>query len=154
MSQPVPPPVPQYVAVSTAPSRPWNVTLVAVLGILLTISGLVTSVLAIIASTSASARAEIDASGSAILAFGVVGALWAIIMFILWLKFLKGSRASRAWLAFFVVLHIVFSVVSAISISGGAAGIASVLVISAFEIVVLFLMFGGERTKAFFAKRA
>lgn len=126
--------------------------MVAVLGILLTISGLITSVLAIDASASNFARADVGTSQSVLLTIGAIGALWAIVMFILWLKFLKGSRASRTWLAIFVVLHVVFGFASASAMSGPDGRLASAFYVAGFEIIVLLLMFVGKRTAEFFAK--
>lgn len=147
------PPASSAPVATTVPAkiRPWNVTLVAVLGIILTISGLATSLLAIFAAGSAAARYDVGATKGTLITIGVVGAIWAIVMFLLWLRFLKGSRASRAWLAVFVVLHIVLGIGSS-SVTGGTSGLFGAIFVSAFEIVVLFLMFAGHRTAEFFAK--
>lgn len=134
-----------------APSRPWNVTLVAILGLILSILGALTSVAAIVASGNAMARADVGASRSALLTIGIVGLIFAVLMFVLWLRFLKGSRISRTLLAILVVLHIVLGFAatgSAHTISGGLGYVF----VPAFEVVVLILMFSGHRTAEFFAK--
>ncbi|MEI2729192.1 MAG: hypothetical protein V9E85_08770 [Candidatus Nanopelagicales bacterium] len=132
-------------------SRPWNVTLVAILGIILSISGVLTSIAAIFASGNAMARADVGASKSVLLTIGFVGLIFAVLMFVLWLRFLKGSRISRTLLAILVVLHIVLGFAATGSAHTISGGIGYVFV-PAFEIVVLILMFAGHRTAEFFAK--
>ena len=136
-----------------APSRPWNVTLVAILGMILSILGLLTSVAAIAASGNAMARADVGASRSVLLTIGIVGLIFAVLMFVLWLRFLKGSRVSRTLLAILVVLHIVLGFVAAGSAHTISGGLGYVFV-PAFEVVVLILMFSGHRTSSFFAKQS
>ena len=125
----------------------------AILGMILSILGLLTSVAAIVASGNAMARADVGASRSVLLTIGIVGLIFAVLMFVLWLRFLKGSRVSRTLLAILVVLHIVLGFVAAGSAHTISGGLGYVFV-PAFEVVVLILMFSGHRTASFFAKQS
>lgn len=142
--------VPEPVVAAKA-SRPWNVTFVAVLGMILTVFGLLTSLAELAFSGSSTEQIDSGQSRPVLMAVGIVGAVLAVFMFVLWLRFLKGSRLARTLLAILVVLHMVLGVfgIQSTSVTVRLTGLGAVFL---FEIVVLVLMFAGQRTSAFFAK--
>ena len=132
---------------NTAP-RPWNVTLVTILGLLLSLSGVLTSI-ALIALGAGNSQQNY--SRGTLIAIGIVGLCIAVFMFFLWLRFFKGSRISRTLLAILVVLHMLGSIfgIHAPSAVIRWSAVGGVII---FEIIVLLLMYVGQRTAAYFAK--
>ncbi len=142
----------QVAEVAPKPKRPWNVTLVAIVGIILSAFGLFSGIAEAAFSGNVTEQTTSGQSKSVLLVLGIVFSLIALASIILWFGFLRGNRVIRIILTVFVVLHMVVSVIAIVAIDATTNRISFSAVI-VVEIVILLLMFVGQRTKDFFAKR-
>lgn len=139
----VPPPV--------RPKRPWNVTLVAVIALLVGILDVLAGVGALIFRNERRLQVEIGLTATNLAIYGAVILVVGAIVLLLSFGLFGGSRLSRGVIAFLAVLRIALSVVGIVLATTMNARWAFTLDIL-FSVIVLLLLFAGARTKAFFAR--
>jgi low temperature requirement protein LtrA len=121
-------------------SRPRNVVMVTVLGMILSGFGFIGGVALL---SSSDGRQGVLLVHALVLMFG--GAL----MFFLWTRFFNGHHMARTVLAVMVVLHVVNALFAAVA-RPSALTIEILIGFAVLETIVLLLMYAGSETKAFF----
>lgn len=121
-------------------SRPRNVVIVTVLGMILSGFGFIGGVALL---SSSDGRQGVLLVHALVLTFG--GAL----MFFLWTRFFNGHHMARTVLAVMVVLHVVNALFAAVA-RPSALTIEVLIGFAVLETIVLLLMYAGSETKAFF----
>lgn len=132
--------------------RPWNVTVVGIVGIILTAIGFLSG---LGEATWAHRFAESigEPNDSQVLRVaGIFFACVALIALLLWILFLRGSNTARLFLTFFVAVHIVWALLAALRGASTTSWVTNGLIIVA-EIVILIFMFAGEKTIDYFEKK-
>ncbi len=153
---PQPPPQPGYPVTGVPPvpvsaPRPWNVTLVAVIAFLLGLLDVAVGVGALLYRNEVQLQdqlglnsANIAVSGGVILVIGAVILLLSFGLF-------GGSRLSRGVIAFISVVRMALAVVGLILAIGSDVWSAFLVEIGV-GLLVLILLYAGNRTKAFFSR--
>lgn len=135
------------------PPRPWNVTLVCWLGFIHAVLGLIATVVGAIVDEDL----HLPDPVRPLVHTTLLSDVWALISTLivlpfLWLLTLKGSRHARAVLVVVLFARIVFAAVlmHLANLHNFGIWIALLVVV---DVVAIFLLFGGHRTSAYFAKR-
>lgn len=131
--------------------RPWNVTVVTILGLLLSAGGFIMGASQVAFSGSGSEEIAEGMGQTALIVSGLVFVIGGALMFILWIFFFRGARIARTILAVLVVLHVVAALLGALG-RPSAATWGTFIGEVVLEAIVLSLMYAGQRTAAFFAK--
>lgn len=139
------PPVP------TQPKRPWNVTLVAIIALLIGIIDVLAGVGALIFRNERRLQVEVGLTSTNLAIYGAVILIVGAIVLLLSFGLFGGSRLSRGVIAFLAVLRIALSVVGIVLATTTNARSAFTFDIL-WSVIVLLLLFAGARTKAFFAR--
>lgn len=131
--------------------RPWNVTLLAILALLLAAFDIAIGLIILLNRTDAQFVADSGTSKSNLTYFGIglviVGAITLMLSFGLF----GGSRLARGVIALFCVLHIAAAIVVLI-MSGSTNTRIAQSANALIAIIVLLMLYSGARTKAFFAR--
>lgn len=139
------PPVP------TQPKRPWNVTLVAIIALLIGIIDVLAGVGALIFRNERRLQVEVGLTSTNLAIYGAVILIVGAIVLLLSFGLFGGSRLSRGVIAFLAVLRIALSVVGIVLATTTNARSAFTFDIL-WSVIVLLLLFAGARTKVFFAR--
>lgn len=149
--QPGYPPSQQVPVVPETPKRPWNVTLVAIIALLVGILDVAAGVAALLFRNEPRVQLEAGLNANNIAIYGgfvlIIGAIILLLSFGLF----GGSRLSRGVIAFFAVLRISLSVIGVVLATTMNARSVFLFDI-ALSILVLLMLFAGTRTKNFFAR--
>ena len=134
-----------------SPKRPWNVTLVAIIALLVGVLDVAAGVGALLFRNERRLQVEAGLSANNLAIYGAVVLVIGAIILLLAFGLFGGSRLSRGVIAFFAVLRIAFAIIGLVlATTMNARGIF--LADAALSVVVLLLLFAGTRTKAFFAR--
>lgn len=133
---------------STAP-RPVGVTVVAVLMIISGIIGVLAGIVSLVGAGSVGS-VEVDGvalDSTAITVVGVLGLVFGVLNILFAIGILRGSNVVRIIVSILQVLSLASSVYTLVS--GGSIWQALQTII--FPLLILILLWVGEKTKAFFA---
>lgn len=150
-ASPAPLPAPGQPQASAPPRRPWNVTLVAILALLVGLIDIVAGVALLLMRNDRSTQDAIGLTSTNIAVYGGVILIVGAIVLLLSFGLFGGSRMSRGVIAFFAVLRIALSVIGIVLTARTPlwGGYAFEIFLS---IIVLMMLFAGARTKLFFAR--
>ncbi len=154
MSYPPPAQQPQQPQLPITPGRvkrPWNVTLVAIIALLVGLIDVVAGVAALLFRNEVRVQLEAGLNANNIAIYGGVVLIIGAIILLLSFGLFGGSRLSRGVIAFFAVLRIAISVIGIVLATTMNARSVFLFDI-ALSIIVLLLLFAGTRTKLFFAR--
>ncbi len=154
MSYPPPVQQPQQPQLPITPGRvkrPWNVTLVAIIALLVGLIDVVAGVAALLFRNEVRVQLEAGLNANNIAIYGGVVLIIGAIILLLSFGLFGGSRLSRGVIAFFAVLRIAISVIGIVLATTMNARSVFLFDI-ALSIIVLLLLFAGTRTKLFFAR--
>lgn len=133
------------------PKRPWNVTLVAVLTFIVGLLDVAAGISALIFRNELRLQRELGLSASNIAISGAVVLVIGAVVLLLSFGLFGGSRLSRGVIAFFSVVRIALAIV-AIVLATTINGRVGFLFDICLSVILLFLLYAGARTKAFFAR--
>lgn len=131
----------------TRTNRPVGVTIVAVLLIVTGILGLVAGILAIVATLAGA-----EAAGHLII-LAVLAILAAILNLVFAAGILRGNRVARLIVTIVQIISVLGAVAS-LATSPAAESIWGHILNIAAPVVIILLLWAGERTKAFFARQS
>lgn len=136
---------------STAP-RPVGVTVVAVLMIISGIIGVLAGIVSLVGAGSVGSVGSVEVDGvaldsTAITVVGVLGLVFGVLNILFAIGILRGSNVVRIIVSILQVLSLASSVYTLVS--GGSIWQALQTII--FPLLILILLWVGEKTKAFFA---
>ncbi len=154
----VPPPGYQYpqpvqtaVVVEQEIRRPFGVTLVALLALLIGTFDVCVGIYLLLNRNSLTFQLDLGMTTSAILSTGAVYLVVGAITLMLSIGLFGGSRLSRAVIALLCVIRLALAVYVVI-VSPSMNSRTSAAVSGLISILLLLLLFGGARTKRFFAQ--
>lgn len=134
---------------STSP-RPVGVTVVAVLMIISGIIGVLAGIVSLVGAGSVGS-VEVDGvalDSTAITVIGVLGLLFGVLNILFAIGILRGSNVVRIIVSILQVLSLASSVYTLVN--GGSIWQALQAII--FPVLILILLWVGDKTKAFFAR--
>ncbi|MGV1035441.1 MAG: hypothetical protein ACOYD0_00250 [Candidatus Nanopelagicales bacterium] len=131
--------------------RPWNVSLLAVLALLLAALDIAIGLIVLLNRTDAQFVADSGTSKSNLTYFGIGFIIVGAITLMLSIGLFGGSRLARGVIALFCVLHIAAAIVVLI-MSGSTNTRIAQSANALIAIIVLLMLYSGARTKAFFAR--
>lgn len=141
----------QPAQVPVAAKRPWNVSLLAVLALLLAAFDIAIGLVVLLNRTSAKFVADSGTTKDNLTYFGIALIVVGAITLMLSIGLFGGSRLARGVIAFFCVLHIAAAIVVLI-LSGSTNTRIAQSANALIAIIVLMMLYSGARTKAFFAR--
>lgn len=133
-----------------SPGRPWNVTLVAIIALLIGLFDIAVGIVVLLYRNDAEFLYNTSLTPSEALTLGLVTLVVGAITLLLSFGLFGGSRLARGVIALLEVVRIAFGVYALI-VAIGTTRLSAVIEIT-IAVVVLLLLFAGQRTKAFFAR--
>ncbi len=150
MSYPQQPYSQQPVAAQPA-KRPWNVTLVAIIALLIGLLDVAAGVAGLLYRNNVDLQENLGLNAANVAISSTVVLVVGAIILLLSFGLFSGSRLARGVIAFIAVVRIAFTVVGAILAVGWEIwGVFAVEF--GLSVLLLLLLFAGSRTKAFFAR--
>ena len=139
---------------STRPPRPWNVTFVCFVGLIHAILSVVATVGGLVLQRNLHLQDPVLPLVHAAFLSSVWGFLGILVVLpFVWVLTLKGSRHARTVLVLSLVFRALFAwyFLHLADVSNDRLIIATIV---AVDVIGLFLLFGGHRTSAYFAKQS
>jgi hypothetical protein len=133
---------------AVAPTRPWYLTLIAVLGIIQGIVTLIAGIALVAERNDQDLLDNVDVSSDALLATGIAALIIGAVTILVAAGLLRGSNAARVILGVVELFHLGGGLYVLIAHSGVSRwdGLWAII----WALLILWIIFGSERSEAFF----
>lgn len=131
-----------------APTRPWYLTLIGVLGIIQGVFSVIFGIALIAERNDGDLLDHVDVSSDALLSTGIAALVIGAITIVVAAGLLRGSNVARLILGVLEIFHLVGGVIVLIFQSGVQRwdGLWAIV----FALLILWIIFGSERSQEFF----
>jgi hypothetical protein len=136
---------------AVAPTRPWYLTLIGVLGVIQGVITVIAGIALAVENDDRDLLRHTDVSSDAILATGIAAVILGAITILVAIGLLRGSNVARLVLGVLELLHLGGGIYVLLAHDGVQRWDGLWVII--LSLLILWIIFGSERSQAFFESR-